>query len=255
MTTLESSSDSDDLASADGSDDLASSSATVGGSATSSDDLASNSATVGGSATSSATTQDASNGPTVLPEPTERPESYYVLSDGHGFVGAFYSAAAAEEKVAEYNLIPFLVQRFGVAPGPVGTIWVVLYRDIDAVAFVSNSRAEAERVQTVYNQIGLTYTDSIDYWEHPANMVSDAVNERLKSFSRAHTMYAGELSPEELMARQIKDYNKICELMQPRKDGPIARMLKENEKITIIDCVVPVNVGGAMLPADEAPAN
>lgn len=187
-------------------------------------------------------------------EPAERPTHYHVLSDSRGFVGAFYSADDVNAIVRKHSLVPFLVQRFEVAPGPVATIWVVLYRDLDAVAFVSNSRAEAERVQSVYNRVGLAYIDSIDYWEHPANKLSKSAAERLETLSDAHDMFAEPVTLEKLQAREDEDRERLERLVEMRADGPVAKLLRETERITIFDCVVPVAAGDGCEYADAPPA-
>jgi hypothetical protein len=177
----------------------------------------------------------------------------YVLSDGHGFVGAFLSASGAESVVRENPLIPFIVQKFPTQPGPVSTVWVVLYRDIDAVAFVSNSRDEAVRVQDVYGKVGLTYPDSIDHWEHPVGIVAAPAAERMKTLGRVHAMYAGPAEADALRQREEDDLKKLDRLMNPIPDGPIARLLQENELVTILDCVVPASAGGDEPPIAEEP--
>jgi hypothetical protein len=174
--------------------------------------------------------------PPPEPEPTERPTHYYVLSDSQGYVGTFYSAKAAKDIVQKYSPIPFIIQQFGVASGPVATVWIVLYRDIDSVAFVSNSRAEAERVQGVYNTVGLAYPDSIDYWEHSANRCTRSALDRLETLREVHSTV---FDPEEMRIRQEENERRLEQLERQRDDGPLARMIRENEPITIYDCVVP----------------
>jgi hypothetical protein len=174
--------------------------------------------------------------PPPEPEPTERPTHYYVLSDSQGYVGTFYSAKAAKDIVQKYSPIPFIIQQFGVASGPVATVWIVLYRDIDSVAFVSNSRAEAERVQGIYNTVGLAYPDSIDYWEHSANRCTRSALDRLETLREVHSTV---FDPEEMRIRQEENERRLEQLERQRDDGPLARMIRENEPITIYDCVVP----------------
>ena len=173
----------------------------------------------------------------------ERPSHYHVLSDIHGFVGAFSSAKAADLVVQKFAPIPFIIQRFETAPGPVDTIWVVLYRDLDSVAFLSNDRAEAERVQGIYNSVDLSYIDSIDYWEHPVDKLTRVASERLELLTSAHGMLAEPVTLEELQAREDADCKRL-ERLVVGADGPIARLLKESEKITIFDCVTPIAARG-----------
>jgi hypothetical protein len=177
--------------------------------------------------------------PEIAP-PCEPPSHYYVVSDGRGYVGAFYTPAAAAAIATEYPLIPLLVQRFAVSPAaPPETVWVVILRELDSVAFVSNDRAEAARVQEAYGRLGLAYPDSIDYWEQPANTVARDAALRLKTISDAHRLYASPPSPEELAAREAKDRARLGELTR----GPLPPARCDEERITILDCIAPVSIG------------
>jgi hypothetical protein len=181
-------------------------------------------------------------------KPQDGPTGLYVVSDSVGFVGAFPTARAAEDAVfRKYPEIPCIVQRFPVAPGPCDNVWVVLYRDLDAVAFVSNSRAEAERVRQVYARVGLAYDDDVDHWEQPFGVASKPAAERLERRHRVHEAFAGELGATDTIDERTKaDLDRLDALSRPREDGPLARLLRENEPITIMDCVVPI--GSASTP-------
>jgi hypothetical protein len=170
--------------------------------------------------------------------PLVRPDNYYVLSDSSGFVGAFYTIQDAAREVLKYNLIPFIVQKFSVAPGPVDRVWVVLYRDLDAVAFVSNNREEAEKVQLIYGRVGLSYPDYIDYWEQYANTINPNIVIRLESLSNAHSDCVGEASEAELKQRELDDIERVSRLIGSRL--PITT----SDNITILDEVIPIGIGG-----------
>jgi hypothetical protein len=177
------------------------------------------------------------------------PEGLYVVSASDGYVGTFPSPSAATDAVArKYPSIPLLVQRFPVAPGPCDRVWVVLYRDLDAVAFVSNARAEAERVREGYARVGLAYLDELDYWEQPFGVVAAHATERLAARHRAHVQCAGPLSDEELQRAAAEDLERSAALCQPKADGPLARLWRENEQITIMDCVIPTFVAAEPEP-------
>jgi hypothetical protein len=49
---------------------------------------------------------------------------------------------------------------------------------------------------------------------------------------------------EQLRAREEEDYERVERLTKVRADGPIAKLLRENEMITIFDCVQPIATGG-----------
>jgi hypothetical protein len=188
-------------------------------------------------------------------KPQDGPTGLYVVSDSVGFVGAFPTARAAEDAVfRKYPEIPCIVQRFPVAPGPCDNVWVVLYRDLDAVAFVSNSRAEAERIRQVYASVGLVYDDDVDYWEQPFGVLSKPAAERLAMRHRVHEAYAGDLGFDTFQAEADADLARVDALSRPREDGPLARLLRENEPITIMDCVVPVSSTSAPLATPDTSA-
>ena len=114
------------------------------------------------------------------------------------------------------------------------TVWVILYKDLDAVAFVTNNKNIALKVQTVYAKIGLTYDDDIDYWKQPIGL-SPAAKNRLDMI---HSAQARELFDEE--------YNKLLKKMnfsglnaESTEDGTDMSAIDFDEKITIFDCVVP----------------
>jgi hypothetical protein len=180
------------------------------------------------------------------------PEALYIVSDRIGFVGAFPSLAAAREAVlTPYPSVPCLVQRFPAAPGPCAKVWVVLYRDLDAVAFVSNARAEAERVRDLCARVGLAYLDDLDYWQQPFGVVPEHAAGRLSAQHRAHVLCAAGLPPGQLQEMEAADLARL-EAFSRESDGPLAQLIRENEKITMMDCVVPA-APWAGLEDGEAP--
>jgi len=185
--------------------------------------------------------------------PDSGADAIYVVSDGNGYIGAYPSAAVAEAAMRPHPLIPFIIQRFAVAPGPVDSVWVVLYRDLDAVAFVSNDREEAARVQQIYAGVGLAYPDEIDYWEQPFGVMAKSAAERLDVQTRAYQSWAGA-SEADLHAAEEADLARAEALCAPRADGPLARAFRENERITILDAVIPWS-GPASAPpcCDQGP--
>jgi len=168
------------------------------------------------------------------------PEYIYAVSDACGFIGAFSSVAEAKERVlVPYSLVPFLVQRFRRAPGDGASVWAIPYRETNATAFVSNDREAAVRAQKALLNVGLTYPDSVDYWEQPLGRPVPAACERLASAHRAHQIYAGETVTEEEKAREQTSEEIIKAVLECRGD-PIDRLIQENERISFLDCVVDI---------------
>lgn len=172
-------------------------------------------------------------------------EHFYVVCDAQGFVGAYKEANMMITLRNKYAPTPFLVQRFRLTPGiQQDEIWNVLYKANDIVAFASNDKEAAKTALSAYNELGLSYEDDVDFWNQPLNKINISAEERLDSIKRAHEMYmAGTLNePNEVFDREMEKINK---LLEPSKFSPIERFLRENEKITIFDCVIPVSLSYA----------
>ena len=180
----------------------------------------------------------------------DRPAYLYAVSDCRGFVGAFYTMGLAIEGVVrKYAPTPFLIQRFPVAPGAFDRVWCVIRRGDDSIAFMSNDKAEATRVQQLYAAVGLVYEDDVSYWEQPAGAIIPPARERLESLARAHLMYAPDAVSDAEKNYTERDLARVEAMMAPNPDGPIAKMLREMELITIMDCVEPIDY--SVEPSDQ----
>ena len=146
----------------------------------------------------------------------------YVVSDGSGFVLATYDVQQARDIMAKYST-PFVVQKFASGAA---SVWVVLYRDINAVAFASDSRERAVEVQRMYIKAGLTYEDSVDYWEQTAGVVSESALARLQSRDCLQEKLADMCGAEQKLFDSAD-----------AESGPLAMLIREHELITIQDAV------------------
>jgi hypothetical protein len=192
--------------------------------------------------------------------PSAAPLHILVVSDRYGFVGAFRQMATAQALVLhKYTLIPFLIQRFQTRDAAGTSVWVVPYRETDAVAFASTDRAEAEAAQKALLDVGLTYGDSVDHWEADLDTVAPVVAERLAAMSQAHQMYVGGAGAAAAAAAAAAEKSAaateaLFRANAPRADGPIAKLLRETERCTIFDCVAPTAVvSGDPLAGDFGP--
>jgi hypothetical protein len=159
------------------------------------------------------------------------------MSDASGYVGTFTNVAAVSEIRSTHSTIPFIVQKYPIAPeNALDKVWIVLFSANDAVAFVSNSREEAVRIQRLYLNVGLAHEGDIGYWEQPIGLAISA-RERLNSITRAHVKYANmnlaDTEAEALRAAE-EDLERISRLNTPLANGPLQRMLRENEPTTSI---------------------
>jgi hypothetical protein len=104
----------------------------------------------------------------------------YVLADSGGAVGAFLTRAEAAAVKKRYPSVPMLIYAFPLRrSAPADKIYVIPYRQTNAVAYASNSRAECEEVQKTLLTIGLAYEDSLDYWECAAGQLIESGEKRL----------------------------------------------------------------------------
>lgn len=175
----------------------------------------------------------------------ERPLT--VVADSSGFVGAFTDEKKAKEFIRPYSKsgIPLIVYRFTLAANAdQGRVFVIPYRSSDAVAFVSNDIARCREVHAALNSVGLTYEDEVEYWEHSVDAPCAPAVNRLKALLNGAKMCAAE-AEETLETAEAKEK----QLFGPDAGGPLGRYIAENERMTILDCVVPV--GDAPGPAEH----
>lgn len=151
----------------------------------------------------------------------------FVVADSGGFVGSFLSKEhAVESTVKKYPDHPFISYTFALEPTINATsVYVLLYKYLDAVAFVSNDPAAARRAQKALQAVELTYGEALENWRHPTGVVAAAAHTRITAAEEL-----AKLSHEELVTRAEKLEAML--FREPAAVDPYA-------KITILDCVVP----------------
>lgn len=173
----------------------------------------------------------------AIVQPGVRPLT--VVADSSGFVGAFTNETKAKEFITPYATkgVPFVLYNFTIdtSVAEQSRVFVVPYRGSDAVAFVSNDIARCRKVHTVLNAIGLTYEDDISFWEHPVDVPCAPAVKRLDTFLEGLRLYGAD---DAKAASDAEEKEK--RLFEENEDGPLSRMIRENEKICILSEVVPV---------------
>lgn len=108
------------------------------------------------------------------------PGKYYVLSDAGGFVGAFLGAEEMKKAAAPYLQMgaAMVFQEFP-RDSDQNVVYVVPYRRIDAVAFVSGRREQAQAVQEALCHVDLAYDDDVAYWEQKVGEICPSALRRL----------------------------------------------------------------------------
>lgn len=178
------------------------------------------------------------------------PVTVVVVADSSGFVGAFSSNEKAKAFAEPYanKGVPFIMYRYHLekTPGLKNKVFVVPYRGSDAVAFVSNCAEKCRKIHAALNAVGLSYEDDISYWEHPVDVPCAPAVKRLDSFLEGLRLYG---RPDEVKAAAEMAEQKEKILFDENKDGPLSRMIRESEKITILDCIVPSGIDGIGIDA------
>lgn len=165
------------------------------------------------------------------------PENYYAVSDSSGLIGVFSTLMDVCLVFDRFKTIKFIVQKFDVVKDkPTKEVWVVLYKNVNAVAYLSNDRDAALKIQEDYGRVGFTYDDDIDNWKISINSIIKLEEDRLDMFNRINDLYAN-MSDEELAKFQMVNQQKLTEMSKPITDGPLSRLLRQMEKITIMDCI------------------
>ena len=178
----------------------------------------------------------------------EYPPFLYVLSDNVGYVGSYYSISDVEEITSAYHLVTFMIQCFKTSKTEdLLTVWVVLYKDIDAVAYVSNNRMDAVKVHSVLMQMGIAYMDCIDYWKQPVGLAKSA-KDRLDAI---HSIKDKKLLDD--------SYNIFIQKLNLSNEnlpnGPIEQLINETQKISIIDAIIPSIVPNGSATINDESAN
>jgi hypothetical protein len=156
----------------------------------------------------------------------EENKKLYVVSDSAGYVGTFLSKNdVASCVVNKYPHVNFLVSEFPFEEsGDQHYVWVVLYRDIDHVAFVSNDINKAIKTQSLLNHIELSYTDSIDFWKQNLGSLTELVSERLHYQNEAYVQYIQDIDREQNSKSSLNIINDL-----------INNLNDENKKIKTIE--------------------
>lgn len=176
--------------------------------------------------------------PMAAPPPALEPEppALHVVADAGGVVGVFLSAAAARAVAAANPDVPLIEHVFPLDPGaPSDVVYVVPYRDINAVAFASNSRAACAERQRALRHVALAVDDDLDYWRCEVGRVIPAAEGRLREMRDVARLLA---DPEALRAAQA-DADAKTALLFSRDEGPLQRLARRHERVSILDHVVP----------------
>lgn len=112
----------------------------------------------------------------------------YCVSYNHGAVGIFSSLEVAKELLFDkYPSITFITQVFKSSDNKSddNLAWIILYKDNDTYAYVSDNKEEVFNVATIFNKLGKLYEEEIDIMEQEIDVVADCIEAILMSLQNA----------------------------------------------------------------------
>ncbi len=101
----------------------------------------------------------------------------YAVSFSNGVLGVFSSMDKVKEHVLEqYTHISFIIQVYNIDESCSSEIvWVILYKDSDNIALVTNNKERAESTKKILNKVGKSYDEDITYWELKIDTIASAI--------------------------------------------------------------------------------
>ena len=157
---------------------------------------------------------------------------FYIVSDSFGAVGAFPTEAEAQKCISTYPKSPMIKYRFAYSGGSSANIYFVLYRDINAVAFASDSREAAMLVHSELVKVGLTYDDinAVDFWTCSNGTMIEAAKRRLEE---THSSADQIDSLEDSNKKMLTAFDKLTSVMSDGFD-----ITHHPAPPSITDCIV-----------------
>jgi hypothetical protein len=191
-----------------------------------------------GHTTATAATATAANTTMRAPYVDAAATEVFVVADVCGFVGAYYKLKEAQALLAKFPNTKFIVYRYPLSErSSKERIYIIPYQGSNAIAFVSNDRAQCDSVRNTLASVDLTYgDDELEYWEHPVGVICIPAGIRLDIIEKGRNFSAADQKAANSALENL------LSKLEGSVDGPMAQALKENERITIMDCVVPTKL-------------
>ena len=146
---------------------------------------------------------------------------FYVLSDASGPIGVFTTVESAVAIKKQFSMADMIISSFPIdITCPTDSVFCVLYRETNFVAFVSNNRAKCERVQKLLASINAVYNDPIDFWHCTPNKIIPAALNRLEMLQHVSTL-AHDQTIEEQMALSDKHLEELLSSITPPTQGDV----------------------------------
>ena len=173
-------------------------------------------------------------------------QTFVVVSDSVGFVGAFASVAEAQAALRPYLGVPFVYyewrrrEKAPPADDPDATVsddeedlvWILPYKN-NTVACASNIKAVVETAQRELLRLDLVHGDDVKYWEAVVGTIARPAQLRLDDLVAA--MQAAPSAPDDADKKKDKDGQTVSSFL----DFASRHDEEEPARINLLESVVP----------------
>lgn len=115
-------------------------------------------------------------------------DKLYTVSFSNGVIGVFTSLDIIKEKIFDvYSHVSFIIHSFSIDSNEqMIYAWILLYKNTEYIAYVSNNKDKIKKYKNVLNCIGQSYNENIEYWEVEINKIVFCVQGLLESLNNAY---------------------------------------------------------------------
>ena len=106
--------------------------------------------------------------------------TFFVVSDSSGFIVAYDDKEKLLDFHKKYTSVQFITSAHNFIEGVQKKyVYILPYRDIDAVAYASNCIESCRNMQKMLMSVNLTYDDDVEFWEQPFNIINKKIMDRI----------------------------------------------------------------------------
>ena len=164
----------------------------------------------------------------------------YVVSDELGYVTSFIEIKDANTFLEKYSYVNLIIQTFKLNPASqLEKIYVVVFKENNLVAFVSNDKEAAEHVHKTYLIIGAVHNEPIEDRLLPIGIINENDEKRLDISQKVFSGYFdGSKTLEDIAKLDIKNETFLENLLE----GKVENIEKLDKQIQLMDFVIQSSV-------------
>ena len=163
----------------------------------------------------------------------------YVISDELGYVTSFINITDANTFLEKYSYVRMIIQTFKLNPAhQLQNIYVVVYKENNLVAFVSNDKEAAEHVRRTYLIVGAVHDEPIESRILPIGILNENDGKRLDISQKVFSGYFdGSQTMEDVAKLNLKNETFLESLLE----GKAENIENLDKRIQLMDFVIQSN--------------